>query len=112
MPDEAVDDWQPEIAPGGATRRLTRITVEGDAPVQLDFALNGGELPGSTATAARVMNAIPAVCAAKPGVLSALELVVPHKQSRAQTKRRKLRRLPITGLTASEYEEIDYAACR
>jgi hypothetical protein len=76
MPDEAVEDWQPEIAPGSATRRLTRITVEGDPPVQLDFALNGGELPGSTATAARVVNAIPAVCGANPGVLSALDLVV------------------------------------
>jgi hypothetical protein len=76
MPDEAVEDWPPAIAPGSATRRLTRIAVEGDPPVQLDFALNGGELPGSTATAARVLNAIPAVCGANPGVLSALDLVV------------------------------------
>jgi hypothetical protein len=36
----------------------------------------GCELPGSTATAALVVNAIPAVCAANPGVLSALDLVV------------------------------------
>jgi 2,4-diaminopentanoate dehydrogenase len=76
MPDEAVEDWPPAISPGSATRRLTRIAVEGDPPVQLDFALNGGELPGSTATAARVLNAIPAVCRANPGVLSALDLVV------------------------------------
>src|SRR6188472_533809 len=60
MPDEAVEDWQPEIASGSPTRRLNRITVEGNPPVQLDFALNGGELPGSTATSARVLNAIPA----------------------------------------------------
>ena len=57
-------------------RRLTRIAIEGNPPVQLDFALNGGELPGSTATAARVVNAIPAVCAANPGVLSALDLFI------------------------------------
>jgi len=76
MPDEPVEDWQPVIAAGSATRRLTRITVDGDPPVQLDFALNGGELPGSAATAARVLNAIPAVCAAEPGILSALDLVV------------------------------------
>jgi 2,4-diaminopentanoate dehydrogenase len=76
MPDEPVEDWQPVIAAGSITRRLTRITVDGDPPVQLDFALNGGELPGSAATAARVVNAIPAVCAADPGVLSALDLVV------------------------------------
>lgn len=81
MPDEAVDDWQPVISPGSATRRLTRITVDGNPPVQVDFALNGGELPGSTATAARVLNAIPAVCAADPGVLSALELVVAAQAS-------------------------------
>ena len=76
MPDETVDDWQPVIAAGSITRRLTRITVQGDPPVQLDFALNGGELPGSAATAARVVHAIPAVCAADPGILSALNLVV------------------------------------
>jgi 2,4-diaminopentanoate dehydrogenase len=76
MPDEPIEDWQPDIAPGSATRRLTRITVEGDPPVQVDFALNGGDLPGATATAARVVNAIPAVCAADPGLLSALDLVV------------------------------------
>ncbi|WP_156623013.1 hypothetical protein [Mycobacterium sp. 1164966.3] len=77
MPDEPIEDWEPAIAAGSATRRLTRITVDGDPPVQVDFALNGGELPGSSATAARVVNAIPAVCAAKPGILSALDLVVP-----------------------------------
>ena len=76
MPDEPVEDWQPVIAAGTTTRRLTSITVDGDPPVQLDFALNGGELPGSAATAARVLNAIPAVCAASPGILSALDLVV------------------------------------
>jgi len=77
MPDEPVEDWQPVIAAGSATRRLTRITVDGDPPVQLDFALNGGDLPGSAATAARVVNAIPAVCAANPGILSGLDLVIP-----------------------------------
>ncbi|MEB4211422.1 hypothetical protein [Mycobacterium sp. 94-17] len=76
MPDEPVEDWQPAIAPAGATRRLTRITIEGEPPVQLEFALNGGDLPGSTATAVRVLNAIPSVCAAKPGILSALDVVV------------------------------------
>jgi 2,4-diaminopentanoate dehydrogenase len=76
MPDEAVEDWQPDIAAGSATRRLTRITIDGDPPVQVDFALNGGDLPGSVATAARVLNAIPAVCAANPGILSALDIVV------------------------------------
>lgn len=76
MPDEAVEDWQPIIPAGAATRRLTRIVVDGNPPVQVDFALNGGELPGSAATAARVVNAIPAVCGAEPGILSGLDIVV------------------------------------
>jgi 2,4-diaminopentanoate dehydrogenase len=76
MPDEAVEGWQPPIPAGSSIRRLTRITVDGDPPVLLDFALNGGELPGATATAARVVNAVPQVCAARPGILSALDLVV------------------------------------
>jgi hypothetical protein len=81
MPDEPIEDWEPGIAAGSATRRLTRITVEGDPPVQVDFALNGGELPGSAATAARVVNAIPAVCVADTGILSALDVVVPGQAS-------------------------------
>lgn len=76
MPDDAVENWQPIIPKGANTRRLTRITVDGDPPVQVDFALNSGELPGSAATAARVVNAVPAVCAANPGILSGLDLVV------------------------------------
>ncbi|MGB9226728.1 hypothetical protein [Mycobacterium sp.] len=79
MPDEPVENWQPTIPAGSATRRLTRITVEGHPPVQVDFALNGGDLPGSEATAARVVNAIPAVCAASPGILSGLDLVIPAR---------------------------------
>jgi hypothetical protein len=85
-PYEPIEDWQPDIAPGSTARRLTRITVEGDPPVQVDFALNGGELPGSAATAARVVNAIPAVCAARPGLLSALDLVVAAHGAPSQAK--------------------------
>jgi 2,4-diaminopentanoate dehydrogenase len=76
MPDEAVEDWQPAIAPNSGIRRLTRITVDGNPPVQMDFALKGVELPGLDAAAARVLNAIPAVCASNPGVHSALDLVI------------------------------------
>ena len=76
MPDNTIDDWQPVIPVDSATRRLTRIAVDGNPPVQVDFALNGGDLPGSTATAARVVNAIPKVCEAQPGILGALDVVV------------------------------------
>lgn len=85
MPDEPVEDWQPAIAAGSGVRRLTRITIDGDPPVQVDFALNGGDLPGSMATAARVLNAIPSVCAAKPGILSALDVVVGANASSTAT---------------------------
>jgi 2,4-diaminopentanoate dehydrogenase len=84
MPDDAVEDWQPAIAPNSAIRRLTRITVDGNPPVQVDFALNGGELPGPAATDAQVLNSIPAVCAGNPGVLSALDLVVAAQAAPSQ----------------------------
>jgi hypothetical protein len=64
------------FAPNSDIRRLTRITVDGNPPVQMDFALKGVELPGLDATAARVLNAIPALCASNPGVRSALDLVI------------------------------------
>ncbi|CAM2910601.1 hypothetical protein BST27_10395 [Mycobacterium intermedium] len=76
MPDDPVEDWPPTIPEGSSVRRLTRISIDGDPRVEVDFALYGDKLPGSAATAARVVNAIPAVCAARPGVLSGLELVV------------------------------------
>ncbi|OBF29745.1 hypothetical protein [Mycobacterium sp. ACS4331] len=76
MVDEAIEDWAPMIPPGSDVRRLTRISVDGEPPVEVDFALKGGQLPGSVATAARVINAVPAVCAAEPGILSGLDLMV------------------------------------
>lgn len=76
MPDDAIEDWQPVIPKGSTVRRLTRISIDGDPRVDVDFALHGDGLPGAAATAARVVNAIPAVCAARPGVLSGLDLVV------------------------------------
>ncbi|OBK25391.1 hypothetical protein A5634_26570 [Mycobacterium asiaticum] len=50
MPDEPLEDWQPVITADSPSRRLTRITIDGNPPVQVDFSLNGGDLPGSTAT--------------------------------------------------------------
>ena len=63
--------------------------VDGTPPVQVDFALNGGELPGSTATAAWAVNAIPAVCAAQPGILSALALVVAGQAAPNKARRQR-----------------------
>ena len=74
LPDDPPDDWEPRISRGSATGRLTRITIEGNPPIRVDLAIDG-DLPGPAATAARVVNSIAAVCAADPGVYSALELI-------------------------------------
>jgi 2,4-diaminopentanoate dehydrogenase len=75
LTDEAVDDWEPRPNPT-APPRLTRITVDGRPSVKLDLALDGSNLPGADATAARVVNAIAAVCAADPGVYGAMDLPI------------------------------------
>jgi hypothetical protein len=74
LPDDAPDGWQPRIPHGSATGRLTRITIEGNPTIRVDLGIDG-DLPGVDATAARVVNSIPAVCASYPGVYSALELI-------------------------------------
>jgi 2,4-diaminopentanoate dehydrogenase len=75
LSDEVVDDWEPRLTPN-APPRLTRITVNGTPSVTLDLALDGSPLPGADATAARVVNAIGAACAADPGVYGAMDLVI------------------------------------
>ena len=78
LSDDAVDDWDPRPAPG-CPPRLTRITIDGTPSVSVDLALAGSPLPGVDATAARVVNAIDAVCAAAPGVYGVLDLPIsPH----------------------------------
>jgi hypothetical protein len=74
LPDDPPDDWEPRIPHGSATGRLTRVTIEGNPTIRVDLHIDG-VLPGAQATAARVVNSIPAVCAAAPGVYSALELI-------------------------------------
>ncbi len=113
MPDEAVEDWQPEIASGSPTRRLTRITVEGNPRFNSTSPSMVASYPGSTATSARVLNAIPAVCAADPGVLSALDLSLPPQQPGAKSKTRRTKVVSTTNhtlLTAAPIAEIEYAA--
>jgi 2,4-diaminopentanoate dehydrogenase len=74
LPDDPPDDWEPRIPPGSATGRLTRVTIEGNPTIRTELGIDG-VLPGVEATAARVVNSIPAVCAAPPGVYGALDLV-------------------------------------
>ena len=75
LSDEVVDEWEPRPTPN-APPRLTRITVDGIPSVSLDLTLDGSPLPGADATAARVVNAIAAVCAADPGVYGAMDLPI------------------------------------
>ena len=70
--DQAPDWPQP---PAGLAS-LHRVVVEGSPPLTLDLSLRGaGQARGGVlATAMRVVNAIPAVCAAAPGLVTALDL--------------------------------------
>lgn len=76
MPDEPGDSWSPENRAGSNGRRFTHIDIDGTPSVSVALVLDGGELPGSDATATRAVNAITALCNAAVGVHSALDLVV------------------------------------
>jgi hypothetical protein len=71
--DDGAPEWS-RMAQGGDGYR---VLIEGWPDVSCEFTLTGdraGADGGLIATAARVVNAIPAVCASKPGLLSALDL--------------------------------------
>jgi 4-hydroxy-tetrahydrodipicolinate reductase len=73
MADDLAPDWPQPPGHGGY-----RVVVEGSPRFTLDLQMEGDDgdhnTGGLVATAARVVNAIPAVCAAPPGLLSALDL--------------------------------------
>ena len=73
--DDLAPDWPQPVAGG-----CYRIVIDGAPSIQCDLQLSGegGDHNdgGLVATAARVLNAVPAVCAAPPGLLSALDLPV------------------------------------
>jgi 2,4-diaminopentanoate dehydrogenase len=68
-------DW-PQPPPGRGS--VHRVAIDGSPSLTLDLALQTGTLGrgGVLATAMRVVNAIPAVCAARPGLLTALDLPI------------------------------------
>ncbi|OBH93385.1 dihydrodipicolinate reductase [Mycobacterium sp. E2733] len=86
MRDDVAPDWpQPNIsiAPkelgyGGASGRgLYRVEIEGSPSMRCDFEMaedHDHDLGARIAGASRMVNAIPTVCAAPPGLLSALDL--------------------------------------
>ncbi|HEY8514720.1 MAG TPA: diacylglycerol kinase [Candidatus Binatia bacterium] len=73
--DDIAPDW-PRLPGGGGYR----VAIEGNPSFTCDLHMRGEDgdhnTGGLVATAMRVLNAIPAVCAAKPGVLSLLDLPV------------------------------------
>jgi 2,4-diaminopentanoate dehydrogenase len=78
---EHVTRLRPDLAPDwpqGSSGPGYYITIEGDPKMTCHFDQQGGTgdhiAGGILATATRVVNAIPVVCQAKPGLLSALDL--------------------------------------
>jgi 4-hydroxy-tetrahydrodipicolinate reductase len=65
----------------GVTDPHDAATIEADPPVRL--RLEGG-LPGDTATIAALLNAIPRVLAAPPGLHTALDLPIPRPSARSR----------------------------
>jgi 2,4-diaminopentanoate dehydrogenase len=73
MHDDVAPDW-----PQPAGKGCYRLVVKGNPNFQLDLQMEGEDGDHNTGglwvTAMRVLNAIPDVCAAPPGLLSALDL--------------------------------------
>jgi 2,4-diaminopentanoate dehydrogenase len=86
MHDDIAPDWpQPHISIqprdlgyGGASGRgVYRVEIEGSPSMRCEFEMaddHDHDLGARMAGASRMVNTIPAVCAAKPGLLSALDL--------------------------------------
>jgi 2,4-diaminopentanoate dehydrogenase len=86
MHDDIAPEWpQPHISIqprdlgyGGASGRgVYRVEIEGSPSMRCEFEMaddHDHDLGARMAGASRMVNAIPAVCAAKPGLLSALDL--------------------------------------
>jgi hypothetical protein len=86
MHDDVAPDWpQPHISIqprdlgyGGASGQgVYRVEIEGSPSMRCEFEMaddHDHDLGARMAGASRMVNAIPAVCAAKPGLLSALDL--------------------------------------
>jgi len=76
MHNDVAPEWPHGTNPQGGYR----ITIEGSPTIKVDLEIVGADGDhndgGLVVTAMRILNAIPAVCAAEPGVLSSLDLPV------------------------------------
>lgn len=73
---EAAPEWP---APPAGTRSVHRVVVEGSPSLTVDLHLHAreqGASAGLQATAMRLVNAIPAVVGAEPGLVSAIDLAL------------------------------------
>jgi len=76
MAPEAAPEWpKPQMHPAHANR----VVIRGQPSIELEAVLHdersgNGNAGGCLATGMRAVNAIPAVCAAPPGILSPLDL--------------------------------------
>ena len=72
------DDLAPDWPQPTGLRAAIACVIEGSPSITCELTLAGDDGDHNTgalvATALRILNAIPAVCAAKPGLLSALDL--------------------------------------
>jgi len=84
---EHVNRMAPELAPEWPTAEhdgTYRVTVEGEPSLTCELRLGGDDGPsraGMVATTMRVVNAIPYVCDAPPGIVTSLDLpmTLPHR---------------------------------
>lgn len=76
LADEQMPDWPQPVGSG-----CYRVVIEGNPSMTVDVAAHGEDGDHNTgnlvSTVGRVLNAIPAVRAAEPGLLSVLDLPVP-----------------------------------
>jgi 4-hydroxy-tetrahydrodipicolinate reductase len=86
MADDLAPDWPQPPGHGGY-----RVIIDGSPRYVLELQMEGDDgdhnTAGIVATAARVVNAIPAVCAAPPGLLSTLDLPLITGTALMSTKR-------------------------
>ena len=89
--DDVAPDW-PRLAPPKTSGYRVEIAGTPSFACELELAGDDGDhnTAGITATAARLVNAIPAVCAAPPGLLSALDLPITTRGA-IRAARRRLR---------------------
>jgi hypothetical protein len=75
MIDKVVDQWAPVITgTPDVNVRTSQVVIDGTPKVDVLLNLSGGDQPGVDATAGRVVNAIPHVCDAAPGLYSSLDM--------------------------------------